>query len=123
MLQGFLFKKGFLVKNWTALRWRAWRRSRLQLWKNETPKTDSEDTCALPQGHLSATQICVVPQGFPDYFALVGLESENALKQVKFCSWVRHKGLTERFQQVCSTLGTRERSQNIKLFARNTVLK
>lgn len=62
-------------------------------------------------------------QGFPDYFALVGLESENTLKQVKFCSWVRHNSLTERFQQVGSTLGTREWSQDIKPLARNTVLK
>ena len=50
------------------------------------------------------------PQGFPDYFALVGLSSEAALGCRKFSSWVRHNSLVERYQQVrvvgfCNTSG------------------
>ena len=39
-------------------------------------------------------------QGFPDYFALVGVEGQATLKRQRFRSWVRHTSLTARFQQV-----------------------
>lgn len=46
----------------------------------------------------------VVLQGFPDYFALVGVEKEATLEKLRnnprFGSWVRHESIKARFQQV-----------------------
>ena len=55
---------------------------------------------SVPRAWLSMIALHISLQGFPDYFALVGVVGEASLRKMRFRSWVRHTSLTARFQQV-----------------------